>query len=136
MSKEMFNPPEGRDCLSCAYIENKQGTAHKGCKRDFTVGKYLSATLSNETTGRIEKVAVYIDSLTAKMIASGKATKKEWQIACTIRINKWTKMFPLDFDPTWVVACIGWSTELDEHLVKKRSPLEEMIGILGSVGRI
>jgi len=132
MSENQFNPKEERDCYSCAYIGHKQGTAHKGCKRNFSVGTSIPATLMNKKTGTSEPTACYID-LNAVKCAKLENGKK---VACILKVNQWTRMFPLDFDPRWVVVCLGWSKEADERFVVERSPLEQMFGILGSEGRI
>ncbi len=134
MTKEnQFNSKEGRNCFSCAYKENLMGSAHKSCLRNFQVGKFLPARLTNETTKKVEQVAVYIDQTSTQMVIEG-ALKV--QIACTMKINRWSKLFPLDFAPIWVVVCTGWSKESDKQFITEKTPMERMIGILGSVGRI
>ncbi len=133
MIKELFNPDKGRGCQSCAYLEKKRGNEHNGCLRNFPLGVFLNGTLTTGIEMRKEDVAVYIDANSVKMVAKGELDNP---IACTVRINKFTKTFPLDFDTRWVVACLGWSDEPDERFITKRSGLEEIVGILGSVGRI
>jgi len=133
MSKEIqYNPKEGRDCHSCAYNENKQGTAHKACMRGFLLGDFLPMILTKAITGTQTQAATYIDYKSAVLLEKEGAK----QVVCTIQLNQWSKMFPLDYDPTWVVVCLGWSKERDERIVRESSPLDEMMVILGSVGRI
>jgi hypothetical protein len=132
MSENQFNPKEGRDCFSCVYIEHKQGTSHKACMRTFQVGDFLSGILSNKTTGTKIQTATYID-YKASVILPKEGGK---QVACVLTLNQWSRMFPLDYDPTWVLACLGWSKDRDERFVTKHSAIEKMMGVLGSVGRI
>lgn len=131
--KKHFNPKEGRDCNSCGYIENKIGTTHKACMRNFQVGRYLPAHLKNNNTGKTEEVIVFIDQTSAKMVIKG---EMKVQVACTTKINQWTRMFPLDFAPIWIVVCTGWSEERDKQFIREETPFDQMMGILGSVGRI
>jgi hypothetical protein len=134
MSKELqYNPKEGRNCISCAYNEKKMGTAHRNCMRTFQVGKYLPAKLTNEDTKQVQNVACYIDQASAEMVVKGEL---KVQVACTIKINQWSRMFPIDYDPHWVVVCTGWSKERDERFTREDTPFDQMMGILGSVGRI
>ena len=53
-----------------------------------------------------------------------------------IHLTKWSRCFPLNFDPVWIKECEGWSDKREEEKTKKNSAMEDLIGILGSVGRI
>lgn len=133
MVEENYNPKEGLDCHSCGYKESLQGSAHKSCLRNFQVGKFMYATLNNEITKKSEQVAVYIDQTSAKMVVNEDLSV---QVACTLNINQWSRMFPLDYDPRWVVVCTGWSKKPDKQFVTEKTAMERMIGVLGSAGRI
>jgi len=125
---EKFNPKEGRDCFCCAYKKDKSGTAHKACNRNFPFGIFLSGTLINKETNKSEDISIYIDPVATKITGE--------KVVCVLSSNQWTRSFPVDFDPIWVRACLGWSKEIDKRLVRRYDPLTEMLGIMGSAGRI
>ena len=44
--------------------------------------------------------------------------------------------FPLGFDENTVLFCAGQATERDPAVTVPHSPLREILGILGSIGRL
>ena len=53
-------------------------------------------------------------------------------------IRKGWYIFPVNYDPTWMIgSCPVYTETIDpEMVVKKRDAFTELMGILGSVGRV
>lgn len=131
--EEKFNPEQGNNCNNCGYCETYcTGTAHKRCQRNFTLSPFRGK-ITDKKTGKQKVMNVYLDQTVQELI---KKKELKDQVACLIVPNQWTKMFPLDYAPIWIYACLGWSKTVDPRFVEERSALEEMVTILGSVGRI
>lgn len=122
---------EDKNCRNCGYKEENQGTHHINCKRNFV--PYSTGTFKDKNKKTEEKVNIYIDYTCYNLI---KVKEKEKYISCIVLPNRWTRIFPLQFDPIWVRVCQGWNEELNPVFVKERSALERLLGIMGSVGRI
>lgn len=53
-----------------------------------------------------------------------------------VKLTPWSRMFPLNFDPTWVSDCPAWSEKADHVRANADDPLSIVLGILGGAGRL